>query len=78
MQDFLNFVGLHPALTFFISCILACVVIVMGLMIIRLLGRVLRTINIAIRGWPPEHLDADGDWPWNWPWTSDKKMKNKP
>jgi hypothetical protein len=21
----------------------------------------LRSINIAIRGWPPAHLDADGD-----------------
>jgi len=23
--------------------------------------RPLRTINILFRGWPPEHLDADGD-----------------
>lgn len=26
---------------------------------IRLL---LRTIRVAVRGWPPAHLDADGDW----------------
>lgn len=24
--------------------------------------RTLRAINIVIRGWPPAHLDADGDW----------------
>ena len=28
----------------------------------RLANRVLRTIKVACRGWPPEHLDADGDW----------------
>jgi len=26
-----------------------------------LCSRVLRTINIATQGWPPEYLDADGD-----------------
>jgi hypothetical protein len=25
-------------------------------------NRVLRSINVALRGWPPVHLDADGDW----------------
>lgn len=29
--------------------------------VIKLLCRALRTINIALRGWPPPHLDADGD-----------------
>lgn len=29
---------------------------------LRIVSRTLRTINIAIRGWPPAHLDADGDW----------------
>ena len=28
---------------------------------VRLVGRLLRTLNIAFRGWPPAHLDADGD-----------------
>ena len=28
----------------------------------RLINRVLRTIKVTARGWPPEHLDADGDW----------------
>ncbi len=21
-----------------------------------------RMVNVALRGWPPAHLDADGDW----------------
>ena len=25
-------------------------------------NRLMRTIKVAIRGWPPSHLDADGDW----------------
>lgn len=28
----------------------------------RLINRTYRVINIAIRGWPPAHVDADGDW----------------
>lgn len=27
-----------------------------------LVQRILRTIKVALRGWPPAHLDADGDW----------------
>lgn len=26
------------------------------------INRVLRTIKVVCRGWPPAHLDADGDW----------------
>lgn len=29
---------------------------------IRCFSRSLRTLNIICRGWPPAHLDADGDW----------------
>ncbi len=25
-------------------------------------NRVLRTIKVCVKGWPPAHLDADGDW----------------
>lgn len=25
-------------------------------------NRILRTINVLMRGWPPAHIDADGDW----------------
>lgn len=27
----------------------------------KILNRILRSFNILCRGWPPEHLDADGD-----------------
>jgi hypothetical protein len=26
------------------------------------INRILRTVKVVYRGWPPEHLDADGDW----------------
>ncbi len=25
-------------------------------------NRTLRTVKVLVRGWPPPHLDADGDW----------------
>lgn len=28
----------------------------------KLCNRLLRTIKVFVRGWPPDHLDADGDW----------------
>lgn len=28
----------------------------------NLINRILRTTKILARGWPPAHLDADGDW----------------
>lgn len=50
----INFINEHPFLTFFI---------VMGALetLFRLGNRVIRLINVTINGWPPEHLDADGD-----------------
>lgn len=35
-----------------------CIVRVVALLI----NRGLRTIKVALRGWPPSHIDADGDW----------------
>ena len=31
------------------------------LLLFSLPVRILRTLNVVFRGWPPEHLDADGD-----------------
>jgi hypothetical protein len=28
----------------------------------RLTNRVFRMVMVTLRGWPPAHLDADGDW----------------
>lgn len=29
--------------------------------IFRIVNRLCRVVMVSIRGWPPEHLDADGD-----------------
>lgn len=29
---------------------------------LHLFARFFRVVKVLIRGWPPEHLDADGDW----------------
>jgi hypothetical protein len=29
---------------------------------VSLVSRLLRTVKVLARGWPPAHLDADGDW----------------
>lgn len=34
----------------------------MRLVLFSLPNRILRTIKVTRQGWPPEHLDADGDW----------------
>ena len=31
-------------------------------LVAKLANRILRTIKVAARGWPPAHLDADGGW----------------
>jgi len=30
--------------------------------IIKLFSRFFRMVMVLFRGWPPSHLDADGDW----------------
>lgn len=45
----------HPVLSFFIAMLIldaAC----------KIISRTLRMIMISFSGWPPAHLDADGDW----------------
>lgn len=37
------------------------VVIIVCVTICAVMRRLLRTINIVARGWPPPHVDADGD-----------------
>lgn len=41
------------------------VVVVLSLsqrLVLIAISRLYRTIMVAARGWPPAHLDADGDW----------------
>jgi hypothetical protein len=52
-----EFMGEHPILTFFLATIVAH----MFTHPFKLINRWIRHRNIAIAGWPPDHLDADGD-----------------
>lgn len=54
MTEFYNFASNSPVLTFF----LILLTIEFFRMVIR---RGYRCIMVTARGWPPEHLDADGD-----------------
>ncbi len=49
-----EFMGKHPILTFLLACILADLVC-------KIWRRLIRHLNIRRHGWPPVHLDADGD-----------------
>lgn len=53
-QLFFNWANEFP----FFALIVICVLIGGG---VRLVGLLIRSINILIRGWPPNYLDADGD-----------------
>lgn len=55
------FMGVHPVLAFLLVVLLCSVVNRMVGFSFRLVNRVFRSINIALRGWPPAHCDADGD-----------------
>jgi hypothetical protein len=51
MLEFYDFAADHPILTFLLIYIAA-----------QITHRILRTVLVVARGWPPAHLDADGDW----------------
>lgn len=57
MKDVLDFAGEHPWLAFFLALIVAEA----ATYPLKLINRWIRHRNIAIAGWPPFHLDADGD-----------------
>lgn len=54
-----EFMGAHPVLTFFLAYMLLSACIEYPL---KVVNRWVRHRNIVARGWPPAHLDADGDW----------------
>lgn len=55
MSALLDFAAGSPWLAFFLAWL-----------VLQFAGtcwnRLLRTIKVLARGWPPAHLDADGDW----------------
>ncbi len=67
-MDLFTFMADNPWQTFFLGPFVLVVgwfvYVFLGIVLnftFKLLNRLLRSINIAIRGWPPAHLDADGD-----------------
>ncbi len=50
----------HPYLTFILAIVLISAVSRLALIPVT---RLYRVVMVSIRGWPPPHLDADGDWP---------------
>lgn len=57
MADMYRFMGDHPYLTFFLALILGNIITYP----FKLVNRWIRHRNIIAAGWPPFHLDADGD-----------------
>lgn len=53
-MSILFFISENPCVSFFMTYILF-------VFIFKIINRVLRTIKVCFRGWPPIHLDADGD-----------------
>lgn len=39
--------------------------------VLRMWSRFLRMLMVRKQGWPPPHLDADGDWPTDSGWHID-------
>lgn len=51
----LEFAMAHPFVTFFMVWVIAQT-------ILTIYSRSMRAVMVSKNGWPPEHLDADGDW----------------
>lgn len=58
MSEFYAFAGEHPVLTFILAIIASSVICYP----LKIVNRMIRHMNIRKAGWPPTHLDADGDW----------------
>lgn len=59
-MEFWDFFHAHPFIAW-CALWLGWAVLFFAEIIYRILNRILRTIKVVVRGWPPEHLDADGD-----------------
>ena len=57
-MNLIEFFHEHWFLAFFV---LLAVHSIVYAIVFRLPNRILRTIKVVSKGWPPEHLDADGD-----------------
>lgn len=62
MTEFYKFAADNNVLVFFLAlCLVAAIQSVIGLLR-TLYIRSCRLVMVTVRGWPPFHLDADGDW----------------
>lgn len=50
-----------PYLTFFLLWIVVYAIVQIIRMVLTAWARLIRYLSIRRAGWPPEHLDADGD-----------------
>ena len=56
-----DYIDAHPVYTFFLGIYLL-IIVSMAVGLLRfLINRPLRHVSIWLRGWPPPHIDADGD-----------------
>lgn len=62
MTEFFDFGRDQPWLAFFLICASYYLLKFVITTPMRMLNRWCRHKNIAAKGWPPPHLDADGDW----------------
>ncbi|MFH5927431.1 hypothetical protein [Roseomonas xinghualingensis] len=59
MVEFFAAIGaLHGFIQFCLVMLAGCVLRV----ILLVISRFYRVVMVTARGWPPDHLDADGDW----------------
>lgn len=61
MNSLLEFIATNPWQFFFMGPFILVLLVGAFSAIQFLWNRLLRTIKVCVRGWPPEHLDADGD-----------------
>ena len=57
----LDFIAENPWQFFFMGPFIIFLSWLLSDLAFKVWNRLLRTIKALIRGWPPEHLDADGD-----------------
>ena len=61
-MNIFEFMSENPWQTFFLGPITFVSFFVIVYYLWLMYNRAFRFITIWFRGWPPEHIDADGDW----------------
>lgn len=56
-----EFAQSSPYLTFWLALAMVCGAVSLATYPLKLVNRWIRHRNIVSKGWPPEHLDGDGD-----------------